>query len=177
MLLFALIYFISIVNSCTILDMNFDDVAISSSQLYVALPRPYDNFIFKRINTAVGNWSFDNIPATNVSTGTFAAYTATSPPNVIFTTGENLSITKSDNSGFKMLSVNMTSIYINNMGVNITGYRRNATMYSQSVSLLTSAPSYIAFVNWNNVDQVIIGCSIVSFSTCAHITYDDVVIC
>ena len=101
----------------------------NTSITYIPLPCPYNNYIFKRINTYTG-WIDDHIPVMNTTnsyiqnpTNTYYLNVSQSLPNTIFTSGENLSITKTRNRIFNIQSLYMTSILIDNMGIIFKEYK------------------------------------------------------
>ena len=156
-----------------------DPILIGSSS-YMALPRPYQGFVFKRINTPYTGYINDQVPILNVSdfminnpTYTFYQNSVISQPNVIFTTGEDLSFGKSDNKFFYLTKLYMTSIFINNMEVTIAGYRNGRIIEARTVNLIISTPLEV-FLNLKNIDNVIIGCTNPEPNTCAHIAYDNI---
>ena len=156
-----------------------DSILIGSSS-YIALPRPYQGYIFKRINTPYTGYIDDHVPVLNVSdfminnpTYTFYQNSVISQPNVIFTTGEDLSFFKSYNKFFYLTKLYMTSIFINNMEVTITGYRNGRIIEARTINLIVSTPSEV-ILNLKNVDTVVIGCTNPEPSTCAHIAYDNI---
>lgn len=172
----VLIYLINYIACGSIENLNFDDIAVPSSEPFTILPRPYYNFIFKRINTPLTGYIDDHLPVFNTTGNSLYVTSATSNPNVIVTTGENLAIITSNNANlFDFYSINMTSIFIDQMAVNLTAYHRGVTLNVTTIILTVDIP-YYTVLNWKNIDQVIIGCYNYSYYTCAHIGYDNVVV-
>ncbi len=156
-----------------------DPILIGSSS-YIALPRPYQGYIFKRINTPYTGYIDDHIPVLNVSdfminNPTYAFYqnSVISQPNVIFTTGEEVSFVQSNNKFIYLTKLYMTSIFINNMEVTITGYRNGRIVEARTINLIVSTPSEV-ILNFKSIDNIIIGCTNPEPSTCAHIAYDNI---
>lgn len=166
----------AIVDACTITKhetLTFEDINIPGS--YFALPRPYHNYIFRR-SQPNNNYPDDNIPVSNTSNqGGPWANAAQSKPNVIFTTGESLSIRKADNSSFKIRHIAMTSIFIANMSVFVNTYRNGTLHSAMNVTLALGVPTTYKIYKCK-IDQVLIGCVNGSFNTCAHIAYDNVAV-
>lgn len=154
--------------------INFDDIDIRTK--FCTVPRPYNNFVFYKINSAITGYIDDNIRIINTKNiiPHFIS-SSTSFPNIISTTGENLSIIKVNNSNFDFVSINITSIFIDQIPINITSYKEGIKINSYSTRLAISVPEYI-ILNWINIDQIIIGCSEVAFNACAHLAYDDIVV-
>lgn len=175
MLLFTL-FFCGFVFSKT---LKFDDVSIIGNPSYRALPRPYDGFIFKRINTPYTGYIDDNIPVLNVTNFdintnyTFYNNAVVSQPNIIFTTGENLCIYRPCRCNFRVTKLYMTSIFINNMSVVIKGYKNNKVLNTKVVNLMLSTQTEI-ILGWKNINNITIGCSNPEYATCAHIGYDNI---
>lgn len=165
-----------IVNTCTINKhetLSFDDVNVTGP--YMALPRPYRGYIFKRSDPN-NNYPDDNIPIGNTTAiGGLWSNAAQSKPNVIFTTGESLLFYKADNSTFKIRHIAMTSIFIANMSVFINTYKAGVLHSTMNVTLTLGTPTTFKIYKCN-VDQVLIGCVSDSFDTCAHIAYDNVAV-
>ena len=156
--------------------LGFDDVTIYPDS-YIALPRPYLNFVFKRVNTVSVGYSDDNVAVANLTAAPAAYQNAeNSPPNVILTTGESFSLKKVDNSIFNIVKLYITSIYINNMGILIKCYKNGVYFSNVTLNIQTTYPTEIN-LNWKNIDEVIIGCSNPEYATCAHATHDDITVC
>lgn len=164
---------------CQNLTLNFDDVQTPQNGL-IALPRPYQNFVCKRINTPMTGYTDDNCvvfnvpafqglnPGTNLYNNTDA-----SPPNILLTTGEYVSFSYSNRGFFKIMKLTMTSIFIDNMGVLFRGFKNGRQTESFNVTLSISIPTETS-LSWGNIDNLIIGCIDTSFNTCAHIAYDNI---
>lgn len=160
-------------------NFGFDDVPVSDLESYKALPRPYNGFVFRRVNTPFTSYPDDNIPVTNVSNPSVPSFFvngATSSPNLIFTTGESMSIRKSNNRTFAIVSLQMKSVFIDNMAVFVNTSRLGVVTSSTLVNLSINGPTLVG-VNKSGLDLVLIGCVNPSLLTCAHITYDDIKIC
>lgn len=174
---------LTLCNNKQIETLNFDDVIVNTSITYIALPRPYHNFVFRRINTNYTGYIDDGIPVNNITNllsyhpdYTFYQNAYESPPNIIFTTGENLSIEKSDNSAFNIIKLYMKSIFIDNMAIILQSYKNGIVFFNKTVTVSAVSPTEI-FLNWRNIDQLIIGCLNPQFETCAHVSYDDITVC
>jgi len=163
----------------TVTTFKFDDVTVINAESYTALPRPYNGFVFRRVNTPYVSYPDDHIPVMNVSSSVIPSYFvngATSPPNLLFTTGESMSIRKSNNRTFAITTLQMKSIYIGQMAIFINTSRLGVVTSSQLLNLPTSAPLLVS-INQNGLDEILIGCVNPQFATCAHITFDDISLC
>lgn len=157
-------------------NINFDDFTVLYPSNPATLPRPFHNFIFKRINTNYTGWAYDVIPIMNVTGVQYYQNAAQSLPNIIFTAGENLSIQRENNNSFNIVKLYMKTIFIDNMPVIIQSYKNGNLFLNQTVNLSISGPTEIN-LNWRNVDQIIIGCLNPQFVSCAHASYDDITVC
>jgi hypothetical protein len=159
------------------LTLNFDDVFTRPDSL-VALPRPYQGFICKRINTPLTGYSDDscvvfNVTNFQITNPTYNVYdnTNVSPPNTLLTTAESLSLSYLNRGFFRPVKLTMTSIFIHNMGVSLKGFKNGRLTENLNVTLPISTPTEVNMV-WGNIDNIIISCLDYSFNTCAHIVYD-----
>lgn len=159
---------------------NFEDLDVSNSLGYIALPQPYNNFIIKRINSPYTGYSDNHIPVLNSSNpnimSEYYGNSATSPPNFILTTGEYLSISKVDGGTFAIISLQMKSIFIDQMPVVVQTLKLGVVTSSTTVTLSTSGPMLVQ-VDQKQFDQVLVRCVNDDFATCAHISYDDISLC
>ncbi len=161
---------------------NFDTINTNNEDGYVSLPQPYNNLIIKRINSPYTGYPDNHIPILNcsnpgiVSLGPYYVNSATSVPNVIFTTGEYLSINKVNGGTFAILSLQMKSIFIDQMEVIIKTLRLGVVTSNMTINLSATGPTLIN-VNQKQFDQLLIGCKNPELATCAHITYDDIALC
>lgn len=165
---------------CTNQILTFDDITIIGYPVYQPLVQPYNSYIFKRINTPYTGYIDDHLPVNNITnykiyypTIPFYDNAAVSLPNFIFTTGENLSITKSNNIFFDFIDLYMTSIFIDNMAVTISGYKNGRIVKVTNTNLPVSVSQKVT-LNWKNLDTVVIGCTNPDPNVCAHIAYDNV---
>ena len=178
--MFGFVLLFAIYGMCRGQTLKFDDVIIANTiNSFKALPRPYNDFIFRRVDSGFPD---DNIPVFNTTnyilhnpTVTFYQNTAISPPNIILTTGvnEKLSISKYTNGNFKFNKLYMTSIFFDNMGVTIDGYRNGNIINTMTTNLTVSVPLEV-ILNWRAIDHVIIRCSISGPASCYHIAYDNI---
>lgn len=160
----------------TIVDViSFDDV--QCPVLYQALPRPYHGFVFRRVNTFTG-YVTDDVAMMNTTSGTTSYRTgASSTPNILFTTGENIVFTKvHTRSVFGVRALKLSSIYLNQMGMTIIGSRNGQTRNMYNITLPLNQLVSIE-LDWDNVDMITIGCSNPTYEACAHATYDDLTLC
>ena len=180
MFLFGLLIFLFSVASAAApgVTLKFDDIYIDNSISIVELVQPYHGYVLKRINTPYTGYIDFHLPVLNVSSyelqnpsNLFFHNAPISQPNIIFTTGENLNIVKSNGKKFSFLSVCMTSIF---MPVMMTGFRNGKLVGSKTINLRIKYPLLIS-PNWGTVDNVTIGCTNPDPSTCAHIGYDNFV--
>lgn len=163
--IFILVHLVSCSNDASdtsyMCHLNFDNIEIPSGTSYISLERPFHNFVFKRL-TNLDN----NVP---VNRNDFPAYINCQPrSNVIFTTGEGLSITQVNNKLFSVRSVNITSIFINNIQISVSSihnYKR--------IILPLQTETYVE-LNFFNVNEVIIQCIDKEF--CAHLAFDDIIL-
>lgn len=177
--MFVLLFVIFEIINGQNLTLNFDDVITRTDSL-VALPRPYQNFVCKRINTPLTGYSDDNCVVVNVTDfqrlnqeSSIYNNTNVSPPNVLLTTGEYVSFSSANRGFFRPAKLTMTSIFVHNMGVSLRGFKNGRLTESLNVTLSISTPTEISMI-WGNIDNIIIGCIDVSFNTCAHIAYDNI---
>lgn len=175
---FALFRCTSICGSSTPVTFTFDDVDVTSGP-YEALPRPYHNFVYRRISTPVVSYPDDHIPIMNVTNSqvpTWYNKTAISRPNVIFTTGEGLSVMKFNNRTFAAVNVYMTSIYIDNMQIFVNTSLYGIQTSTTIITLRISVPTLVT-INHNGINQLTVSCVNPSLDTCAHIAYDNLQLC
>lgn len=171
MLIILFISIYSTLDFCNVL--NFDDIDVIGN--YIAIPRPYKNFVFRRINPGNG-FPYNYIPVGNTTIqNTSFNNAASSNPNVIFTTRESLSISKTNNETFNIYHLEMTSIYINNMPIFINTFRYGNLISNMILSLSIGHPKLFD-INVKNIDEVVIGCENISLEKCAHIAYDNIAI-
>ena len=158
---------------------KFDDVAVSDADVYIALPRPYNGVVYRRVNTPFTSYPDDHIPVMNVSNPSIPWYFAAgavSMPNLIFTTGESMSIRKSDDGTFAIISLQMKAIYIDQMAIFVNTSRLGVVISSTVLNLAYDVPTLVT-INQKGIDEVLIGCVNPDFITCAHMTYDNVKLC
>lgn len=154
--------------------MNFDEIILTgSSQI---LERPYKEFILKGQNTARINHAYDTITVMNTSNA-ISLYrgSASSEPNVILTTGENLIITRSEKGGlFGIRSLTMATIYLDRISMNVDSFKSGRPRNHQTI-ILESGKHSLVSMQWDNIDTIVIGCR--QTSECSHIVYDNFILC
>jgi hypothetical protein len=171
--------------------LNFDDVYVVPSLGYTTLPRPYENFVFKKVKTIVIDPYFDDVPVLNTTNENIspsyrnAAVSNLSAsdqsngvnpilPNVLLTTGESLSIQKYNNKTFEIESLYLTSIFVDQMEIFIKMCRSNKLVNTTIITLPRGNPVFV-YLNIAQIDYILIGCT--DPLTCAHMTYDNIKLC
>lgn len=160
--------------------LNFDDLDINHEDGYIELPQPYKNFIIKRINSPNVTYSDNHIPAINSSNPSvpseYYGNSAVSTPNFILTTGEYLSISKANGGTFAIISLQIKSIFIDQMPVLIRTLRLGVVVSNTTINLSSIGPTLVN-INKKQLDQIVIGCANHDLETCAHMSYDNIVLC
>ena len=160
----------------TYLVLGFDDLQVAPYDT-PALPWPYDDFIFSR---GPSGYSDPHIPVTNITGMDGWLTSASSQPNVIFTTAESLimkQVATKNQRTFVLQGVSLTSIYIDQMSIFIDMSRNGTLVNRMNTTLPIGIRRDITIDTSNNIDQVTIGCTVYSYSTCAHMAYDDFRVC
>lgn len=155
------------------LHLDFDDL-----QTPTVIPTPYKAFILKRQNTQTRNYGEnDKIPVMNTSEKiNLYRGSASSEPNVVFTTGENLLLKKEDSGLFGIRSFAITNIFLNQMLVNVDSFRKHSPRNHLTLDLKSGKRTLVT-MDWNNIDMIIIGCRKHGKDTCSHLTFDDFILC
>ena len=154
------------------LHLDFDDL-----QTPTTVPSPYKGFLLKRQNTPLVVMKNDQIPVMNTSEKiNLYRGSASSEPNVIYTTGENLLVQKQDKSLFGIRSFQVTNIFLNTMTINVDSFKKQSPRNHLTI-VLESGKRMLVIMDWNNIDTIIIGCRKHQRDTCSHMTFDDFILC
>lgn len=161
--------------------LAFDDL---TTYAYQAMPWPYQGFLFERVNTIYTTWTDFHIPYLNTSVSTYnATYgpALVSPPNIVFTSGESLSLrlqppASGKKDTFSLLSFYITSIFVDQMQVSVACLSNGIAISNQTVTLTIETATLVT-VNQSQIDRVLIGCVDPSFNTCAHMGFDNIAVC
>lgn len=155
------------------LHLDFDDL-----QTPATVPSPYKGFVVKRQNTQTRNFGEnDKIPVMNTSEKiNLYRGSASSEPNVVFTSGENLMLRKEDSTLFGIRSFTITNIFLNQMLVNVDSFKKQSPRNHLTLDL-KSGKRTLVNMDWNNIDMIIIGCRKHGRETCSHLTFDDFILC
>lgn len=162
--------------------LDFDDIQCNEDCR--AMPRPYKDFAFKRLNSPYTGWIPGNqdwpMPMANTSLfPTVYQIGASSLPNILFVgSGEPVVILKTTprDTMFGMRSINMASLYLDNMNISMTGTRQGNIKYEMNISLPFRQLSTIEF-DWDNINEVNIVCFGDNPRAYDTLTFDDVLVC
>lgn len=162
-------------NGHTLLEqITFDDIRIAPDTP-IGLPVPYYGFSFlKATSSGLSNLQVDLVNTTGSNYSTYTKATTT-PDNLIFTGGEPLNLTVSDQKAFGLLNFSLGAIWTDWMAVSIQTSRNGNVMGLFNVTLRVNNPSWIV-VNQLNIDALLVTALNGSFGS-QHMGFDTFSVC
>lgn len=154
--------------------LEFDEIRVDST--YKELPVPYRGFNLTRLQGRAGKEA--SVMLMNVSGVPIGGYqnAATSYPNIVFTNGETLRISRPGGRLFSVESLWMKSVFRNNQAILIETYRQFRLLTTRQVFLPMKRPVEL-IINVSSMDRLLISCTNSNPNTCGHMTFDDITLC
>jgi hypothetical protein len=162
-------------------NLNFDDFVITDSFGYVTLVIPYDGFTFTGSPTSVVGWPYPGIWVGNTTIIGLPSFTnaLSTPPNMIWTQGENLLVYQYNGQGFSLSSFTMATIYDpanQPMFINAYSDLNQQNLLYTTIITCTRTPHPLSFSGWNGIVSLLIGCTNPSTATCNFVVFDTFVV-
>lgn len=155
--------------------LNFDEISLPGATQ--PLPIPYQGFSLKRQNTRLKSFLNPKLLVMNTSRAIDMYHgCASSEPNVIYTSGENLFLTKEGGGMFGVRSFQISTVFMDQVEVNVDSFQRESPRDHKTL-VLHSGKRIVVTMEWDQIDTLIIGCRHSTKDSCSHLLFDDFVLC
>jgi hypothetical protein len=165
--------------------MGFDDIEVSPhSSLHwpwQQLGTRYQGYRFWRQNSALTGYASNRLPVMNVSASQTQldlyrhhVNKARSWPNIIFTSGEKLLVSRGQQP-FSVHAFYASPVFLGEMFIQIDGYRNKQLLHSRVARITQQEPTAVQ-LDWRHIDRLVVQChEPLDKERCSHVAYDDFV--